>query len=90
MTVLTHQSGVNVGLPLIYMKFFLLCFTLGQTERLTFAHKNLGPGNLEQDPISAGYPSYVMQEEFNRYQGYWWQPLSPGNFLPNFRVVLNI
>ncbi|XP_018323379.1 dipeptidyl peptidase 9 isoform X2 [Agrilus planipennis] len=40
--------------------------------RLTYAHK--GGRNLADDPLCAGVPSYVMQEEFNRYQGYWWQP----------------
>jgi len=25
--------------------------------------------------MSAGIPSYVTQEEFNRYTGYWWQPV---------------
>ncbi|CAG0913396.1 unnamed protein product [Notodromas monacha] len=24
----------------------------------------------------AGYPSFVMQEEFDRYRGFWWQPIS--------------
>ncbi|XP_047119036.1 dipeptidyl peptidase 9 [Schistocerca piceifrons] len=44
----------------------------GATNRLTFAHK--GGRTLAEDPLSAGIPSYVMQEEFSRYQGYWWQP----------------
>ncbi|XP_068086036.1 dipeptidyl peptidase 9 [Anabrus simplex] len=44
----------------------------GSTVRLTFAHK--GGRSLADDPLSAGIPSYVMQEEFSRYQGYWWQP----------------
>ncbi|XP_026681708.1 dipeptidyl peptidase 9-like [Diaphorina citri] len=44
----------------------------GSTQRLTFAHK--GGRNLTDDPLAAGIPSYVTQEEFSRYQGYWWQP----------------
>ncbi|XP_054260848.1 dipeptidyl peptidase 9 [Macrosteles quadrilineatus] len=44
----------------------------GSTQRLTYAHK--GGRTLADDPLTAGIPSYVMQEEFNRYQGYWWQP----------------
>lgn len=39
----------------------------------------LGGRNLADDPLSAGVPSYVMQEEFCRYQGYWWQPKCLGN-----------
>ncbi|XP_017770979.1 PREDICTED: dipeptidyl peptidase 9 [Nicrophorus vespilloides] len=44
----------------------------GCNVRLTYAHK--GGRNLADDPLCAGVPSYVMQEEFCRYQGYWWQP----------------
>ncbi|RZF42855.1 hypothetical protein LSTR_LSTR003679 [Laodelphax striatellus] len=46
----------------------------GSTERLTYAHK--GGRNLADDPLTAGVPSYVIQEEFSRYEGYWWQPVS--------------
>ncbi|XP_075146421.1 dipeptidyl peptidase 9 [Haematobia irritans] len=46
----------------------------GHEERLTFAHD--GRRTFADDPLSAGLPSYVMQEEFSRYQGYWWQPHS--------------
>lgn len=34
---------------------------------------------MADDPLWAGVPSYVMQEEFDRYQGYWWQPHCKGN-----------
>ncbi|XP_060524542.1 dipeptidyl peptidase 9 [Cylas formicarius] len=44
----------------------------GSNIRLTYSHK--GGRNLSDDPLSSGVPSYVMQEEFCRYQGYWWQP----------------
>ncbi|XP_068217006.1 LOW QUALITY PROTEIN: dipeptidyl peptidase 8-like [Palaemon carinicauda] len=46
----------------------------GEEKRVTHVHS--GSGRLEYDPKSAGMPSYVMQEEFSRYQGYWWQPTS--------------
>lgn len=46
----------------------------GHGERLTYAHD--GRRTLSEDPLMAGVPSYVMQEEFSRYQGYWWQPNS--------------
>lgn len=46
----------------------------GHSKRLTNAH---GENKAFSDsPLSAGVPSYVMQEEFSRYQGYWWQPQS--------------
>ncbi|XP_031832018.2 dipeptidyl peptidase 9 [Nomia melanderi] len=46
----------------------------GSSLRLTHARK--GGRNLTDDPLTAGTPSYVMQEEFARYVGYWWQPKS--------------
>lgn len=36
---------------------------------------------MADDPLAAGLPSYVMQEEFDRYQGYWWQPYSNGRIM---------
>lgn len=50
----------------------------GYTQRLTYVHK--GDRSMVDDPISAGVPSYVMQEEFNRFQGFWWQPQCKGTF----------
>lgn len=52
---------------------------VGSTVRLTYAHK--GGRSLADDPLWAGVPSYVMQEEFSRYQGYWWQPESKGTYI---------
>lgn len=43
----------------------------GHDCRLTWTHSG-----KRNDPLSAGVPSYVMQEEFNRFHGYWWQPQS--------------
>uniref|UniRef100_UPI00398E7175 dipeptidyl peptidase 8-like n=1 Tax=Pristiophorus japonicus TaxID=55135 RepID=UPI00398E7175 len=45
----------------------------GEEKRLTFAHKGLP--NLEDDPKSAAISSFVLQEEFDRYTGYWWCPV---------------
>ncbi|XP_058855005.1 dipeptidyl peptidase 8-like isoform X1 [Acipenser ruthenus] len=44
----------------------------GEERRLTFAHKDLP--NIEDDPKSAGVATFVLQEEFDRYTGYWWCP----------------
>jgi dipeptidyl-peptidase 9 len=44
----------------------------GHNQRLTHVHDETK--SFVNDPLSAGMPSYVMQEEFNRYQGFWWQP----------------
>uniref|UniRef100_T1DN93 dipeptidyl-peptidase IV n=1 Tax=Crotalus horridus TaxID=35024 RepID=T1DN93_CROHD len=40
--------------------------------RLTFVHKELA--SIEEDPKSAGVATFVLQEEFDRYTGYWWCP----------------
>jgi dipeptidyl-peptidase 9 len=44
----------------------------GQEARLTFSHR--GHESLADDPMTAGLPSYIMQEEFNRFTGFWWRP----------------
>ena len=28
--------------------------------------------------MNAGQPSFIIQEEFDRYTGYWWQPQTKG------------
>ena len=33
--------------------------------------------SFEENCFSAGVPSFVVQEEFDRYTGYWWQPRTP-------------
>ncbi|XP_054752150.2 dipeptidyl peptidase 9-like [Lytechinus pictus] len=47
----------------------------GDEKRITFANKGLP--NIAEDPCSAGVTSYIIQEEFDRYTGYWWQPDVP-------------
>ncbi len=46
----------------------------------------LGGCSLLDDPISAGVAPFIMQEEFDRFTGYWWQPTVSGNifFIINF------
>ena len=48
--------------------------------------------DLENDDIvrkalSAGLPSYIMQEEFNRYTGFWWCPVLD-QYDPNYTYIL--
>ncbi|KAL8609108.1 hypothetical protein ACOMHN_030449 [Nucella lapillus] len=45
-----------------------------QEMQLTFTQANSGSSQLEDNPLTAGVPSFVMSEEFDRYTGYWWQP----------------
>jgi len=37
---------------------------------------DVGLKNLAADTLSAGVPSFVVQEEFDRFTGFWWQPSS--------------
>lgn len=34
----------------------------------------LGIDNPKEDPKSAGIATFVTQEEFDRFTGYWWSP----------------
>lgn len=54
----------------------------GHEKRLTYTRS--GRRTYADDALSAGVPSYVMQEEFSRYQGYWWQPHSDDG---TYRIV---
>lgn len=56
--------------------------TSGHNQRLTYARD--GRRSAADDPLTAGVPSYVMQEEFSRYQGFWWQPKSDDQI---YRIV---
>lgn len=48
----------------------------GNEQRLTWVHNN--STSLVNNALSAGIPSYVIQEEFCRFQGFWWQPVMTG------------
>uniref|UniRef100_A0A8C5BFT9 dipeptidyl-peptidase IV n=1 Tax=Gadus morhua TaxID=8049 RepID=A0A8C5BFT9_GADMO len=48
----------------------------GEERRLTFCHKGLD--NVKEDPKSAGVATFVIQEEFDRFTGYWWSPSPDG------------
>uniref|UniRef100_A0A7N6ARH4 dipeptidyl-peptidase IV n=1 Tax=Anabas testudineus TaxID=64144 RepID=A0A7N6ARH4_ANATE len=43
-----------------------------EERRLTYCHKGLD--NIKDDPKSAGVATFVIQEEFDRFTGYWWSP----------------
>ncbi|XP_032785122.2 dipeptidyl peptidase 9 [Daphnia magna] len=55
----------------------------GNEQRLTWVHTN--KNSLAADPLSAGIPSYVIQEEFCRFQGFWWQPVMTDDV---FRILI--
>ena len=55
--------------------------------QLTNVHKG-GDATLKEDPLSAGVPSFVIQEEFDRFTGHWWQPVQYGGATPDrYRIL---
>uniref|UniRef100_A0A670KBP9 dipeptidyl-peptidase IV n=1 Tax=Podarcis muralis TaxID=64176 RepID=A0A670KBP9_PODMU len=46
----------------------------GEERRLTYCQKGLS--SVLDDPKSAGVATFVIQEEFDRFTGYWWCPTS--------------
>ena len=48
--------------------------TTGREKQLTWTHSGLPQNSNVDEPVSAGVPSFVVQEEFDRYTGYWWRP----------------
>uniref|UniRef100_A0A7N4NPR8 dipeptidyl-peptidase IV n=1 Tax=Sarcophilus harrisii TaxID=9305 RepID=A0A7N4NPR8_SARHA len=44
----------------------------GEERRMTYCHKGLS--SVLEDPKSAGVATFVIQEEFDRFTGYWWCP----------------
>ena len=40
---------------------------------------------MEEDPRSAGVATFVLQEEFDRYSGYWWCPEAETS--KRFRII---
>ena len=45
--------------------------TVSDSEmRLTFIRDS-----SKEEALSAGVPAYVTQEEFDRFTGYWWEPI---------------
>uniref|UniRef100_A0A8C7JF82 dipeptidyl-peptidase IV n=1 Tax=Oncorhynchus kisutch TaxID=8019 RepID=A0A8C7JF82_ONCKI len=44
----------------------------GEERRLTY-----WMNNVKEDPKSAGIATFVIQEEFDRFTGYWWSPAAP-------------
>ncbi|KAL5019615.1 hypothetical protein ScPMuIL_002507 [Solemya velum] len=51
----------------------------GQQQQLTCSHDRVSPATSNASPYSAGVPSFVVQEEFDRYTGYWWEPQARDN-----------
>ncbi|XP_014680809.1 PREDICTED: dipeptidyl peptidase 9-like isoform X2 [Priapulus caudatus] len=62
--------------------------TSGCEKRITHVHK--GGVSLQEDPMMAGVPSFVVQEEFDRYTGHWWQPCSQDEGTGLYRILYEL
>lgn len=51
-----------------------LCFTIVSFYFMLFLI--VGVDNPKDDPKSAGVATFVTQEEFDRFTGYWWSPVA--------------
>ncbi len=49
-------------------------FETGDVQRLTFTSKLSGQSGAKRT-VTAGVAEFIMQEEFDRYTGYWWCPV---------------
>lgn len=70
----------------------IACVTNGQLtvgDAVTNTWVQLTHGTPESG-ISYGMPSYVVQEEFDRYVGFWWQPATDTSTTPQGRRVYRI
>lgn len=53
---------------------------------IIFRHCGIEFANIEEDPKSAGIATFVLQEEFDRYTGYWWCPVAePSKYMQLLR-----
>ncbi|XP_050035514.1 dipeptidyl peptidase 9-like [Dermacentor andersoni] len=48
---------------------------LGSGAEARLTHTRSEGATVSESPVSVGVPSYVTQEEFNRYVGFWWCPM---------------
>lgn len=46
--------------------------------------------SVKEDPKSAGVATFVIQEEFDRFTGYWWSPSAVEGQRPVASVVCHV
>lgn len=49
----------------------------------------VGIDNPKEDPKSAGVATFVTQEEFDRFTGYWWCPAAHQGEYIDFVVIIH-
>jgi dipeptidyl-peptidase 9 len=74
----TCPSNPNLVSYVLNDNLFLQDLTTKKEYQLTYS----------EAPVKSGSASYVVQEEFNRYVGYWWQPATSTS-VPNSCASLN-
>lgn len=75
---LSHATS-SCGVPVYIMikLIHVICFIFA-----------VGLNNVKEDPKSAGVATFVIQEEFDRFTGYWWCPaVSEGSFKRGIKVL---
>lgn len=68
----SHQNGSLVSF-VRQGDIWVVLTDSGIEKRLTFVREG-DADNIQLNPKSAGVAEFVMQEEFSRFTGYWWQP----------------
>ena len=71
------EEGARMDCKICHADPDLVSFTrngnIWVTRRSTGIEVNLTRLNDASKKVTAGTPSFIVQEEFNRYTGYWWQ-----------------
>ena len=63
----------NVSTPMLAVPSRGTCFKLDFSSLILLSPPP-GLSNVLEDPKSAGVATFVIQEEFDRFTGYWWCP----------------
>lgn len=63
---------------------------LGSGAEVRLTHTRSDGASVSDSPISVGVPSYVTQEEFNRYVGYWWSPSLEVSSGGQYRILYEV
>ena len=59
---------------IVYTLYAMLLTLHGFNEINESPLHGSGLDNVKEDPKSAGVATFVIQEEFDRFTGYWWSP----------------
>ena len=79
MEISTESKGA-IDIQICPFNSDLISYVLNDNLWLKNIKTNVGYKlTCTSDSVKSGTPSYAVQEEFNRYTGYWWQPVNQVN-----------